>query len=406
MSIVSVFSGVHTKAEEVIDLIASQTGFTVITDEMVFEKASKNGAFSQENLIRAVYGKPSIFNKFTREKEKAVALLKVIIAEQLITYDNCIFSGYLGLLIPPEITHSLRVLIIADMDFRKQSAVDNEQVPVNNASSFLLNSDESAFRWTQYIYEKDAWDTSLYDIVIPMEKTDVQQTANLILENLKKDAVQKTATSQKAEEDFAVLADVEKGLIDAGHEVDVSVTDGNVLLTINKEVLLLAKLEEELKSLVSGYSGVESVETKVGKKFHHADIYRRIDFEMPSKVLLVDDETEFVQVLSERLQARELGSHVVYDGQQALDVLDDEEPEVMVLDLKMPGVDGFEVLKQTKEKTPETEVIILTGQGSEGDKERCMDLGAFAFLEKPVEIELMAKTMKEAYDKVRKNRAQ
>ena len=57
---------------------------------------------------------------------------------------------------------------------------------------------------------------------------------------------------------------------------------------------------------------------------------------------------------------------------------------------------------EPKKKTPETEVIILTGQGSEEDKKQCMELGAFAYLEKPVDIELMAKTMKEAYDKTRK----
>ena len=401
MSIVSIFNGAHTKAEEVIKELSSKTNFSVITDEKILEKAASVCPFSREQLERAIYGKPSVFNKFTRDKEQSVAWLKSIIAEQLITCDKCIFSGYLGQLIPKEITHSLRVLIVADSEYRKQAAADNEQISADSAAKILKTQDESAFRWTQYVYSKDAWDTSLYDIVIPMEKTDVASTVSLILENLEKDVVQRTAASQRAAEDFAIQADVEKALITAGHEADVTVSNGAVVLTINKEVLLLSKLKEELKLLVSGYAGVESVETKVGEKYHRADIYRRFDFEMPSKVLLVDDETEFVQVLSERLQARELGSHIVYDGQQALDVLDDEDPEVMVLDLKMPGIDGFEVLKQTKEKNPNTEVIILTGLGSEDDKKRCMELGAFAYLEKPVDIELMTKTMKEAYDKIR-----
>ncbi len=405
MPIVSIFYGAHSKAEKVVDELASKTGFSIITDEKVFEKAAQSSPFSKEELERSVYGKSSIFNKFTHEKERCIAWLKNIIAEHLITCDKCIFTGYLGQLIAKEITHCLKVLIIADADFRKQVAADSEQVTVDSATKILKKSDKSAYRWTQYIYDKDAWDTSLYDIVIPMEKTDLEETTSLIVDNLSKDALKRTDVSQQAAEDFSAKAGVEKILINAGHDVDVAVSNGNVVLTINKEVLMLSKLENELKSLSSGIPGVESVETKIGEKFHRADIYRRIDFEMPSKVLLVDDETEFVQVLSDRLQARELGSHVVFNGQQALDVLIDENPEVMVVDLKMPGVDGFEVLRQTKEKNPNTEVIILTGQGSEEDQKRCMELGAFAYLKKPVDIEEMTKTMKEAYDKIKQNKS-
>ena len=75
-------------------------------------------------------------------------------------------------------------------------------------------------------------------------------------------------------------------------------------------------------------------------------------FEMPSKVLLVDDERDFVQTLSERLIMRDMGSAVAYDGESALTMIADEEPEVMILDLKMPGIDGIEVLRQVKIDQP------------------------------------------------------
>ena len=117
---------------------------------------------------------------------------------------------------------------------------------------------------------------------------------------------------------------------------------------------------------------------EAGPGYYQADVYRRADFKLPSKVLLVDDEREFVQTLSERLLLREIGSAVVYDGEQALKLVSEDEPEVMVLDLKMPGIDGVEVLKRTKRDHPEVEVIILTGHGSDRDRQQCMELGAFA----------------------------
>ena len=126
---------------------------------------------------------------------------------------------------------------------------------------------------------------------------------------------------------------------------------------------------------------------------------------MPSKILLVDDEREFVQTLSERLLMRDLGSAVAYDGESALEVAREDEPDVMILDLKMPGIDGIEVLRRVKATQPQIEVIILTGHGSEADRELCMQLGAFAYLQKPVDVEELSATIKRANEKIQENRA-
>jgi DNA-binding NtrC family response regulator len=146
---------------------------------------------------------------------------------------------------------------------------------------------------------------------------------------------------------------------------------------------------------------VRSVATRVGKDFYKPDIYRRMDFEQPSRVLLVDDEREFVQTLSERLEMRDVGSAVAYDGESALKMVEDEEPEVIILDLRMPGIDGIEVLRRVKKTHPHIEVIILTGHGSEDDRKQCMELGAFAYLQKPVDIEALSETLKRANEEAR-----
>ena len=190
-----------------------------------------------------------------------------------------------------------------------------------------------------------------------------------------------------------------------GHNVDVSAKHGSVTLSINKHVLMLNRLEEELKSIADKVPGVKAVETKVGKNYYKVDIYRKFDFEIPSKVLLVDDEREFVQTLSERLLMRDMGSAVAYDGESALRLVKEDEPEVMILDLKMPGIDGIEVLRRVKETNPEIEVVILTGHGSEADKDICMKLGAFAYLQKPVDIDLLSETLKKANEAIRQKKA-
>ena len=115
------------------------------------------------------------------------------------------------------------------------------------------------------------------------------------------------------------------------------------------------------------------------------------------KVLLVDDEEEFVQALAERLKMRDLRSDTVLDGEEALSYVEDQEPDVMVLDLKMPGIDGMEVLRQVRKAYPKIQVIILTGHGTEKDEEEAKRLGAFEYLEKPVNLDVLVKKMKAAY---------
>jgi DNA-binding response OmpR family regulator len=100
---------------------------------------------------------------------------------------------------------------------------------------------------------------------------------------------------------------------------------------------------------------------------------------------------------------RDMGSAVAYDGETALAMINEDEPEVMILDLKMPGIDGIEVLKRVKQTRPEIEVIILTGHGSEQDRATCLELGAFAYLQKPVDIELLTSTLKKANEQMHQN---
>jgi len=117
------------------------------------------------------------------------------------------------------------------------------------------------------------------------------------------------------------------------------------------------------------------------------------------RILLVDDEEEFVRALSERIKMRDLGSDIALNGEQALEIVENQVPDVMVLDLRMPGIDGMEVLRRVREKYPEVQVIILTGHGTDKDEKEARKLGAFDYLQKPADIDSLIKTIKKAYKK-------
>ncbi|MFC1661468.1 response regulator [Gemmatimonadota bacterium] len=113
------------------------------------------------------------------------------------------------------------------------------------------------------------------------------------------------------------------------------------------------------------------------------------------KVLLVDDEEDYIRTIAERLEIREMGSDVALDGEQALAMLEEDPPDVMVLDLKMPGLGGMAVLERVKRDFPQIQVIIMTGHGSEKEEAEARRLGVVDYIEKPVDIrDLMERVRK------------
>ncbi len=399
MSSISIFSGSFCSVDAVVDGLMARTGYRLVTDDDVVQEASTLSGMDAGKISRAFSAKVSVFNKFTHERERAIAFMKLALAKTYLA-DGCLYKGFCGLLIPKSIEHVLRVCLIADVKSRV-AAARQEGLAKGEAQRRILADDERFAAWVELLEgSKDPWSSGLYDITIPMDKDSVAEAVELVANYAGSGAVNYTPLTQRAADNFRFAAEVEVALAKEGHHVGVEVHEGTVILTINKQVLMLSRLEEELKGIVQKTTGVDQVEIKIGEGFHQTDIYRKFDFEMPSKVLLVDDEREFVQTLSERLLMRDMGSTVAYDGESALAMVQEEEPEVMILDLKMPGIDGIEVLRRVKASRPDIEVIILTGHGSEADRKVCMDLGAFAYLHKPVNIEQLSDTLKQANEKI------
>ena len=114
------------------------------------------------------------------------------------------------------------------------------------------------------------------------------------------------------------------------------------------------------------------------------------------RILLVDDEEEFVTTLAERLELRGLQARAVTNGEDALQMIETDPPRVVILDVMMPGLGGLEVLKRIKAQNPQIHVILLTGRGSTKEGIEGMQLGAFDYLMKPINIEELIKKMQEA----------
>ncbi len=117
------------------------------------------------------------------------------------------------------------------------------------------------------------------------------------------------------------------------------------------------------------------------------------------RVLIVDDEDEFRETLITRLKKRNLKVWGAESGRRALDLMETIVFDVVVLDIKMPGMDGIEALEQMKKKTHLTEVILLTGHASIEAGIEGMKLGAFDYIMKPVNIDELLAKIHQAYQR-------
>ncbi|MFH1844840.1 MAG: response regulator [bacterium] len=400
MAIISIISGSFCHGDEIADAVSNELGFKRIDGELLPLVEQRFG-MSEANVQRAIFGSPPFFNKLTHEWEKSRASLRLVMAE-LIQPDDLVFHGLAGLLLPRSLSHVLRVCLIANMEYRVDVAIAQQGLTRKRAVKQILADDAGGNHWSRLLLDQDIYTEHLYDIFLPRHDSSMEVVVAMICENARKQPVQTTPRSRQAAQDFILAARVNLALAEAGHDVEVSAEAGQVTIAINKYVTRLEHYQKKIEAIASKVDGVVSVTSAPGTKFVPPGLLPTLELDGPSRVLLVDDEREFVQTLSERLQTRNLPSEVVYDGEQALSALEKDPPEVMVLDLKMPGIDGLEVLRRVKRDHPDIEVIILTGHGSERECITALQLGAFAYLKKPVDIDVLAQTMKDAYRKIGK----
>ncbi len=121
-------------------------------------------------------------------------------------------------------------------------------------------------------------------------------------------------------------------------------------------------------------------------------------------VMLVDDEVTFVETMAKRLEKRNIETLLALSGKESLEALKTHQNlDVIVLDVKMPGMDGLETLKKIKQELPLIEVIMLTGHATIQSGIEGMKLGAYDFLTKPCDVEELVSKINDAANKKREH---
>ena len=117
---------------------------------------------------------------------------------------------------------------------------------------------------------------------------------------------------------------------------------------------------------------------------------------MPQKVLIVDDEKDFLDIISERILARGMDVSTASSAEDALNMVEEESFDVVILDFMMPALDGFKALKLMKAKQPDMQIIVLTGNVPDEKRMEAKALGALDVIEKPPDLKDLIQKIKKA----------
>ena len=402
MSLIAISSASFCGGEEVSAATARRLGYGLLTTTGLLEETSRRSGLPVEKVVKSLGGHRALIGWLNTERERAVAVFRRVLAEK-IGEDGLVVEGAGTHVLPASLSHVLRVGLAAPLDHRVEKCMATLGVDRGDAEDRIKADDEELYSLTRHLRGTTPWARGLFDIFLPMDSTSVDEAVDIICEGVAAPALRVGAAARESVRDFLLAANVALALAEEGkgRGLDVTANAGEVLVTINRYVMWLEKFERDVTRIASKVEGVSQVRTTIGPDFKRPDIYPGLDLEAPAKILLVDDEVEFVQTLSERLQTRNLNSAIAYDGPQALAMAEADEPEVILLDVKMPGMDGLEVLETLRKKHPRIRVIMLTAHGSEEGAKRARELGAYAYLRKPANIDELARLMNEACHEAR-----
>ncbi|MCG8636671.1 MAG: cytidylate kinase-like family protein [Desulfobacterales bacterium] len=268
-----------------IEALKKTLGCSVYSDHDILGMTHREHGLKKDLLSKVTRGKSIPFNNFTHDREKCLSGLKKTLSNLLIA-DNCILVGIISHLIPASVTHVFRIQVSASRAVRIRRAVETGRYSENTALSAIEKADRDAARWIKSLPHLSSCDPPPCDLVIPSDdqpdsRMDVLQADEWAgqVRRLLEDAPF-APPPPRAQElfDFRIDADAALALASIGSGFLVHSTMGNVTVTLDRKVMNLVQIQQEIIETVSAISGVRSVKTKIGPNYYQGNLVRSLDF--------------------------------------------------------------------------------------------------------------------------------
>jgi cytidylate kinase len=251
MGIVTISRGSYSSGKEIAEKAAQKLGYGCISREIILE-ASKEFNIPEIKFTQAFEDAPSILDRFTHGKKKYIAYTQAALLKYL-TKDNLVYHGFAGHYFVQDISHVLKVLIIAGLEYRITTVMERNKISRKEASRFIKKIDEQRKKWGQKLYGIDPWDPSAYHLVLNIDKITIEDAVDTICRISGLKQFQTTPESKSAMDDLALTVEVRNFLIDVKPSVEVHIENKFVYLKpdvpLSQESGIVNKMGEIMKTI-------------------------------------------------------------------------------------------------------------------------------------------------------------
>ena len=233
MSIITISRGTFSGGQILADCVAKKLGYNCISREVLVEAAKGHGVPLDE-LTKALNEPPGgLFHRKTMSRVHYLVYIREALVKA-VKDEKAVYHGLAGQLLLTGVPHVLRVFVIASMEYRIQAAIDRLRCDRNKAIEFIHNIDKKRDNWVRYLYDVDRHDPSLYDIVINLDRMNIESACEIICTSGSQQGFQTTPESQKRLKDLVLAAEIRSMLASDGSidddSLEVDADDGVIIL--------------------------------------------------------------------------------------------------------------------------------------------------------------------------------
>lgn len=229
MPVITISRGSYSHGKQVAEMLSAKLGYECVSREIILN-ASKHFNTPEIKLMRALHDAPSSLDRITYGKERYIAFFQEALLRCLLK-DNVIYHGLAGHFFVKDVSHALKVRIVADLDERLTNEMERDNVSREKALRLLKSDDEERRKWSLELYGIDTNDPGWYDLIVHIGIMSPEDAVEMIAKTVSQPSFQATAASRKAIETRMLAARVQVLLLETMPSAKVSIEEGEIVVS-------------------------------------------------------------------------------------------------------------------------------------------------------------------------------
>jgi len=262
MAIITISRGSYSKGKDIAEAVAEQLGYDCVSREVILE-ASDRFNIPEIKMTKAIHDAPSILDRFSHGKTAFITYYQSALTRRVLK-DNVVYHGLAGHLLLKGIPHLLKVRVIAALPARIKNETEQNGLSEQDARSLILKDDEERRNWTRNLYGVDPWDSSLYDMVMCIDKFTMENAVDFICRAASLEQFKTTKASKQMMKDMTLACEVKAALIDQQFDVVVTSEHQNIIIYTKASGRNLQKLEQRASALAHEIPSIHNIEVHAG----------------------------------------------------------------------------------------------------------------------------------------------